>query len=353
MAGRFKRQRSGLYRTSIQLGYGPDGKPIKKYFSAPTIKELEQKIMEAKADLANGLTISDNTTFGTYAENWLNIYKANKGIATRNMYEHKLTYCESLNDIPIRKINRMMIQQIINENAAHPRTCEIILLTLKQIFNSAKEDGIMLKNPCVDITMPRHIPQEKRALTDEEKQKLRSAVLQPQERLLLLLLYGTGCRPAEAYALNKDDFDFKNGTISISKSVQFDNGRFFSISVPKTNSSIRSVIVSESILKGIKHTLDKISTYNVLGDNTGQIMSSYKYDTIFKHILQKAGLEGSGITAYVFRHNFATECYYAGVSLKECQRQMGHTSYKMVMEVYAHLDEKKENTRSKMSSMVM
>ena len=350
---RFTKQKSGLYRTNIQLGFSPDGKPIKKYLSAKTIKELEQKIYEAKADLASGLVISDNTTFGDYCQNWLNVYKANKGIQTRNMYKHKLTYCESLNDIPIRKINRMMIQQIINENAVHPRTCEIILLTLKQVFKSAKEDGIMLKNPCIEIDMPRHIPQEKRALTEEEKIKLRSAILQPQERLMLLLLYGTGCRPAEAYALNKDDFDFKNGTISISKSVQFDNGRFFSISVPKTNSSIRSVIVSESILKGIKHTLDKISTYNVLGDNMGQIMSSYKYDTIFKHILQKAGLEGSGITAYVFRHNFATECYYAGVSLKECQRQMGHTSYKMVMEVYAHLDEKRENTRSKMSSMVM
>lgn len=350
---RFKRQRSGLYRTSIQLGYSPGGKPIKKYFSAPTIKELEQKVYEAKADLANGLTISDNTTFGTYAENWLNIYKANKGIATRNMYEHKLTYCESLNDIPIRKINRMMIQQIINENAAHPRTCEIILLTLKQIFNSAKEDGIMLKNPCVDITMPRHIPQEKRALTDEEKQKLRYAVLQPQERLLLLLLYGTGCRPAEAYALTKSDFDFKNNAVSITKSAQFEVNKFVSVYYPKTNQSIRSVTVSDSICRGLQHVLDKIPTENVLGDKDGQIMTRAKYNGIFRRLLEKAGLKGSGISQYTFRHNFCTECWYNGISIKECMRQMGHKDYKMILEVYSHLDATKESTKEKMASMIM
>lgn len=350
---KYTKQKSGLYRTTIQIGYDPNGKPIKKYLSASTIKELEQKIFEARADMASGLVLNDNTTFGNYADNWLKIYKANKGIQTRNMYKHKLTYCASLNDIPIRKVNRLMIQQIINDNADHPRTCEIILLTLKQIFKSAREDGIILKNPCVEIELPRHIPKEKRALTTEEKQKLKNAVLQPQERLLLLVLYGTGCRPAEAYPLTKSDFDFKNGTISISKSVQYDRHRVYSVSAPKTNYSIRSVIVSESILRSLKHLVDKIPTDNVLGGNTGEIMGKHVYDRIFHDILKKAGLEKSGITPYVFRHNFATECYYAGVSLKECMRQMGHSSIKMVMEVYAHLDEKKENTRSKMAAMTM
>ena len=350
---KYTKQKSGLYRTTIQLGYKPDGTPLKKYLSAPTIKELEQKIFDAKSDLANGMIINDNTTFGAYSMNWLNVYKANKGIATKNMYKHKLTYCESLNAVPMRKINRLMIQQIINDNAEHPRTCEIILLTLKQIFKSAREDGVILKNPCIEIELPRRVPKEKRALADDEKQKLRNAVLQPQERLLLLVLYGTGCRPGEAYALTKSDFDFDNGTISITKSAHFNNGNFHSVSAPKTNSSIRSVIVSESILRAIKHTIDKIPTENVFGGKMGEIMNAGAYERIFKHILQKSGLADSGITPYVLRHNFATESYYAGVSMKECMRQMGHSSIKMVMEVYAHLDEKKENTRSKMASMVM
>jgi integrase len=262
-------------------------------------------------------------------------------------------HLSELYSVPVKKVTRSMIQERINANSDHPRVCEIMLLTLKQIFSSAQNDGLLGKNPCTGIELPRHIKNEKRALTDEEKQKLRSAVLQPQERLLLLLLYGTGCRPAEAYALAKSDFDFRNGTININKSVQFDNNSVYSVAAPKTNASIRSVIVSEPILKGLKHLVDKIPTDNVLGGSTGQIMNKTKYQTMFRHILEKAGLKDSGISQYTFRHNFVTECYYNDVSLKECQRQMGHKDYKMILEVYSHLDAKKENTREKMANMVM
>jgi len=350
---KYTKQKSGLYRTTVMIGYKPDGKPIKKYLSAPTIKELEQKVFEARNDLSNGLILTESVTFGSYADKWLNIYKASKSIQTRNMYSRVFKYLTGIWQTPIKKVNRMMLQQIINDNAAHPRTCEQILLTVKQIFRSAQDDGITGRSPCVSIELPRHVPKEKRALTDEEKQKLRSAILQPQERLMLLILYGTGCRPAEAYALTKSDFDFSTGTIYINKSVKYDHSTFYGVDVPKTNSSIRSVYVSESICRALKKLVDKIPTENVLGGSAGEIMNKNKYETIFKRILRKAGLKDSGITQYTFRHNFATECYYNEISLKECQRMMGHKSYKMVLEVYSHLDQKKENTRSKMSSMVI
>lgn len=353
MSTRYKRQKSGLYRTKIQIGFKPDGKPLVKYFSAPTIKELEQKLFEAKSSMNNGLIINDETLFGSYAVKWNQVYKSGKSVQTKNMYENVLKHLLPLYSTPLKKITRSMVQEQINANAEHPRTCEVMLLTLKQIFKSAQEDGLAGKSPCSGIELPRHVKTEKRALTEEEKQKLRSAVLPNQERLLLLLLYGTGCRPAEAYALTKADFDFKAGTISISKSVQYDGNSLHSVSAPKTNASIRSVYVSESILRGIKHIIDKIPIDNILGGKSGEIMNKTKYQTMFRHILEKAGLSGSGITQYTFRHNFVTECYYNGISLKECQRQMGHKDYKMILEVYSHLDEQKENTRSKLSSMVM
>ena len=92
---------------------------------------------------------------------------------------------------------------------------------------------------------------------------------------------------------------------------------------------------------------------NILGGKDGEILHKGQYESMFRRMLRKAGLQDSGITMYTLRHNFATECYYMGLSLKECQRQMGHTDYKMVLEVYSHLDSKKENTADKMAAMVM
>ena len=242
-----------------------------------------------------------------------------------------------MRDVRIKDVTRTMIQAQINADAEHPRTCEITLMTLKQIFKSAISDGHILKSPCEGIELPRHVKKEKRALTEEEKYKLRFAVLQPQERILLLTLYGVGCRPAEAYALTKKDIDLKNHCVYI----------------PKTDASIRSVIVSESILRSLLLQIDKIPFDNILGDKSGEIMHKGQYESIFQRILRKAGLQDSGITMYTMRHNFATECYYMGISLKECQRQMGHKDYKMILEIYSHLDSKKENTAEKMASMVM
>ena len=351
---KYTKQKDGRYRASVSAGYAPDGKQIRKFVSGRTIKELEEKVAELKAEIAGGLLIRDETTFGKYADLWLSTFKSNKGIATRNMYENSIkNHMGLLRGIRLKDITRMMVQAQINADADHPRTCEITLLTLKQIFKSAISDGHIVKSPCDGIELPRHVKKEKRALTDEEKLKLRSAVLQPDERMMLLLLYGLGCRPAEAYALTKDDVDLRNHCVHINKSVQFDGQTPVSVSLPKTDASIRAIIVSESILRAVSHLMDKIPTNNLLGGKSGEVLHKGQYESIFRRILRKAGLKDSGITMYTLRHNFATECYYMGLSLKECQRQMGHKDYKMVLEVYSHLDSKKENTADKMAAMVM
>ena len=353
--GKYTKQKDGRYRASISSGYDSEGKLIRHFVSGRTIKELEDNIAQMKENLANGLLIKNETPFGKYADLWLETFKKNKGIATQNMYENSIkNHMGLLRDVKIKDITRTMIQAQINQDAAHPRTCEITLLTLKQIFKSAVADGHLVKSPCEGIELPRHVKKEKRALTQEEKEALRTALLPPRERAMLLLLYGTGCRPAEAYALNKSDIDFKTGRINVNKSVQFDGQYPVSVSAPKTDSSIRSIVCSESILRGLKFACDKIPTENILGsEKGGDVRHKSEYRTMFRHILEKAGLKDSGITMYTLRHNFATECYYAGISLKECQRQMGHSDYKMVLEVYSHLDSEKENTREKLAFMVM
>lgn len=351
---KYTKQKDGRYRASVSAGYDADGKLIRRFVSGRTIKELEDNMARLKADIAGGLLIKSETSFGKYADLWLDTFKKNKGIATHNMYDNSIkNHMGLLRDVRIKDVTRTMIQAQINADAEHPRTCEITLMTLKQIFKSAISDGHILKSPCEGIELPRHVKKEKRALTEEEKYKLRFAVLQPQERILLLTLYGVGCRPAEAYALTKKDIDLKNHCVYINKSVQFDGQYPVSVSFPKTDASIRSVIVSESILRSLLLQIDKIPFDNILGDKSGEIMHKGQYESIFQRILRKAGLQDSGITMYTMRHNFATECYYMGISLKECQRQMGHKDYKMILEIYSHLDSKKENTAEKMASMVM
>lgn len=60
----------------------------------------------------------------------------------------------------------------------------------------------------------------------------------------------------------------------------------------------------------------------------------------------------TGLTAHIFRHNYATMLYYSGISIKKAAALMGHSSTKMIMEVYSHLDEEKEQTLEKLDENI-
>ena len=60
----------------------------------------------------------------------------------------------------------------------------------------------------------------------------------------------------------------------------------------------------------------------------------------------------TGLTAHIFRHNYCTMLYYSGISQKKAVELMGHSDIKMIMEVYAHLDEEKESVQEKLDRAI-
>ena len=44
--------------------------------------------------------------------------------------------------------------------------------------------------------------------------------------------------------------------------------------------------------------------------------------------------------------------YYSGISLKKAAQLMGHSNTKMIMEVYSHLDDEKENAAEKINASI-
>lgn len=353
--GKYKKQKDGRYKTTVSTGkYRPDGKPIKLYISAYSIKELEEKVAQAKTDVMTESLIFDrDTKFGAYARKWLEIYKSNRGVATISMYRNILNnHCGSISDIPLCNISRVMIQQMVNERSDHPRTCEQIVLTVKQILRSAVQEGLLNKNVCSGIDLPRHIKKEKRILTEEEVQKLKNYVLPLEERAFIATLYGTGMRSAEMYALNKEDIDFNACTIRVSKSVVFENN-YPQISYPKTDAGIRTIIVSKSLIRLLKDYCGTINHSNLFGDKEGNLKMKWAYRDYFDHIVHKVFGAKTDITPHCLRHTFCTLCYESGMSLKACQIQMGHSSYKMVLDVYTHLDAKRENVQAKMDNICL
>ena len=255
-------------------------------------------------------------------------------------------------------LTRTDIQMQVNDCKKSPRICEQLVTMIKQICDAAIDDGIINTNPCRKIDIPRKKPTEKRALTAEESEAIKTATLPPLEKALLMTLYGTGMRPAEAYALTWEDVNFKEHTITVNKALQFANSKTASVGLPKTDGSVRTIPIpklTESALKDFYNKGGKSNRLTIFGGLNGQLRSRSAYKHLFDVCMREAFhlqtvKDKVPITAYSLRHNFCTIALINGIDVKTVQYLMGHNTSKMVMEVYAHI-QSTENIKDKIKSL--
>ena len=99
-------------------------------------------------------------TFEKYAEKWLSGYvEANLKPATCCSYKSglKIHLLPVFGAMPINEITREAVKEFLYEKKAtglSARSVELIGVTLGVIFNHAKEDGVVLVNPCLLYTSP-------------------------------------------------------------------------------------------------------------------------------------------------------------------------------------------------------
>lgn len=335
--------KDGLWRTAVRTGqYDDNGKPISiRLSSSKSSADLERKVREVKHQIEHGYAyVSQSVTLKEYAPTWLETKKS-RSVSTYENYVYFVNHhLGSLEDMRLDYIRPSDIQRLINNNADHPRMCEMILLTLRQIFDMAVNDDVIMKNPCNKVELPRHIRKEKRVLTDEECEKVKKADgLNERETALIHLFYGSGLRPAEIYALTWADIDLNYNTVSVNKALQFGRTGKVSVGLPKTNKSIRTIPLPSFVIASIsayKNSTLHSPTLYLFGQGNALYANRTAYDNQVYRILDKLGIDG--ISPYCFRHTFCTLCYKSGVDIKVCQHLMGHSDTKLVLNTYTHLD---------------
>ncbi len=290
--------------------------------------------------------------FKDYSMDWLITFKSMKSDNTQRLYRNIIEN-HLIPEIGEKEMNNISIsdlQQIINKRISNPATCKHILLTLKQIFKIAKEEGIVDKNLYTFIQAPYYEANEKRALTKEEKIAVQNINCDSMSRIFIHVLYGCGLRKGEALALTKNDII--NNELVINKSLHFVKGKPV-CGNPKTHSSNRKVPIPEFLLKELisyMRTIDDKLFFNV----NGEYLKDSEYAKMWKYIVGKIDSSinaNSKLTAHIFRHNYATILYYSDVSLKQAAKLMGHSNVNTILKIYAHLDSENERLTEKINKI--
>jgi len=185
----------------------------------------------------------------------------------------------------------------------------------------------------------------------------RSTYRAEYDKTLLRFLFFSGCRISEALALDWSDIDFESNTVTINKTLsQTKYG--YKISSPKTRNSYGSLSLDNKTINWLKKWQINQKRYMLtlgITDPTMIFCGIYK-EIITKHAIYSRMIticKNSGIPFlgnHVTRHTHAIMLLESGVSMKEVQERLRHSSIKLTMDTYAHLTkETKEKTVEKLA----
>jgi integrase/recombinase XerD len=199
-------------------------------------------------------------------------------------------------------------------------TINIRLRNLKAIFRFLAEEGIINKNPTVNIPLVKDDEHEEvQGLKDEEVDTILASYddrsfAQWRDKTLVLLLLDTGLRINEAMSLTVDNVDFQQNALYVPSSIA-------------KNRKHREIPISREITKRLKQLVDETKQY--FGEGSRIFMNAYGDDftpDAFRKRLNrlKVKLNITKLHPHMFRHTFARNYILNGGDIFTLQKILDH-----------------------------
>ncbi|PXW26996.1 UNVERIFIED_CONTAM: site-specific recombinase XerD [Williamsia faeni] len=207
------------------------------------------------------------------------------------------------------------------------------------VLRFAVKCGLLVRNPAVEVELPRKVESEPVFLT--HTQLLRLADECRRYTSLVLVLGYCGLRIGEAIALRVGDVDLDRARIRVRRSATYVQGLGYVEGTPK-NHAARTVPVPRVALGPLGAAIgDRAADALVWPPTaaTGWLTSGalrWVFDAAVKRCAQScAGFPR--VTPHQLRHTCATLAISAGANVKVLQTLLGHKSATMTLDRYGHL----------------
>lgn len=347
----------GLDKWLVRVYLGTDDAGKRKYSSQivnGSKKEAEKQLTEMLRKVDTGSFIEPSkVTLKEYIEAYLD---GRSDISKRTIQNYRSRAKHDIYpNIGTRKLEELtpiMIHNLYNktlfkERGLSARTVQATHNVLTQSLNQAVEWGMLAKNPCGKVKLPKDEGvQEKKTMTAEQVQVLLDRTSGTQWGTLWNVLLSSGVRPQEAAALKWSDFDGTN--IYIRRALtRVERGRY-EPGATKTPSSRRKIPLPQGTIEALKDhkirqakmALKKGPEYDRSGDwifstRTGGFLFVTNINRRWVKTLKKIGLPKFRL--YDTRHTHATLLLLAGVPIKVVSERLGHSSTVITMDVYSHV----------------
>jgi integrase len=354
---------SKLWRASIQIGLDDKGKPVRQYVARKRREDVVEKLRELQNDHATGrIAKTSHLKVGSYLDKWLEdtvqptirygTYQNYRGLISNKIKP-------LIGGYRLVDLNALHIQNLfatLARDQESPYRRQQVHAVLYSALRTGVIQGLIPFNPCEPVRPPRLPDKEMHILDAFQSGKLLEAARGNRLYALYFLALATGMRQGEMFGLKWSDVNFKNGTLSIQRTVvngpSDDKGEKHSrltTNAPKTKRGKRlidlPVTARQALREHQKRMLAEGHLQWVFCDSNGGLLRRSNFvRREWRTLLEKVNEvlpQGRKLPIrfrfHDLRHTAASLRLAQGDHPKIVQELLGHARISITLDLYSHV----------------
>lgn len=246
-------------------------------------------------------------------------------------------------DVTSAQLQKLLLDYLSNHAYS---SLNLLYSVLTNFFDMAFDSDVISVNPMAKVKKPARPKAEvaeadsDKALTaDELNRLLQCADKEPlMWRTFLHLAADSGARRGELLGLQWSNVDWDNGTITISKNVQYSPGKGVYVTSTKTGKS-RVVDIGPNTLKLLRQLQREQSVLSLwIFSEAGSLISPQKVERYISVFAKRYGFKN--LHMHKLRHSSASIAITNGADILSVSRRLGHSTVSTTLNRYSHANEK-------------
>lgn len=308
---------SKIIKKSLGLEYNPKNLKYAETTLMPIFDKLKNQNLKLFSNkIKTKITCKENYKLSEIFDLCFDNLKITAKISTIN--SAKFAFSKVLNilgDLELKFCNEDKFQKMIynlKEQNLSPRTIRLILSYLNYAFLNAQKRKIIKENPIKNLKKPKISRTHKKIFSQNEIEKILKFA-KNELKIFLYIAFYTGARCGEILALKKDDVNFINKTIKISK-----NQTRFELTTPK-NGNERVVYMPKKLSNFLQNIFENFKKDKIFCVDYFQIYRDFKMLLLSLKIQISGGL-------HLTRHTYATILLKNSISPLFIANNLGHAN---------------------------
>lgn len=361
-------EKTELYRKKIK---NPDtGKWISVY--GHTKPELRDKVKTREQQLAVNATAKACPYVYQYAATWYSLNTAGLSDSRKEDYTTaiNLHICPVIGQMCLCDVKSDDIRRVMTEASHLSRSSQAkIVTTLKRIFDAAEDNGLIDRTPCRKLKAGGTPSREKTPLTEDQQQRLISALAGTKAYLFVMLGLYTGMRREEILALQWDCVHLKDDPayVEVRRALRWKNSQPVVEEKLKSAAASRKIPIPQQLQAALKAEEENTKSEFVIANTKGKALSNASYKSLWNAVTVRSVHDVTikdkngkpqavtlqvgdtipntkktisidfDVTPHLLRHTYISMLILSGVNLKTVQYLAGHATAQMTLNIYAHL----------------